>query len=398
MTMTMVMMMTTTMLVIMRTMMTTTPTMTMTPTLTMTMIGFQTDTGISGHSGEVLERELEKWVPDGGLDDEDGLHEFGGSRAGQQRQWDQFEANERLFGVTTDFKEEIYTTKLDKNSEEYRRREKEAARLAREIENVRGAIVDLWWCYSLIVAFSHALLFPYSHPRILALSRRRRYSRTYPFPLLQSSSSNLHIAEERGKIVDDSQLDEEDRYGAVIRKPGAYIPPALRKAESAKATTTGNPRTSAESVEKSGAGAPPSTKKGWAATVRSTESSAATPAAASSTDKPSATATKAPTSMKPSTAPTTATTTTATTATAEIKKEEPTKSAATASTKKEVAPVKEATAATPTPTKPAETPMKKSTLNPNAPAFSFNIGAAEFKPTFTVVGFFWRGGVLLTLF
>lgn len=37
--------------------------------------------------------------------------------------------------------------------------------------------------------------------------------------------------EERGLIVDDSGMDEEDRYGAVVRdvNPNKYTPPALRK-------------------------------------------------------------------------------------------------------------------------------------------------------------------------
>ena len=80
------------------------------------------------------ERNLERWLPDGGtelltLDS----NRTGGSGGGA---WDQFATNEKLFGVTTDFDEEIYTTKLDKNSEAYKRREKEAARLAQQIEKV----------------------------------------------------------------------------------------------------------------------------------------------------------------------------------------------------------------------------------------------------------------------
>lgn len=37
------------------------------------------------------------------------------------------------------------------------------------------------------------------------------------------------MAEERGEVVDDSGMDEEDRYGAVIRSSGAYVPPGARK-------------------------------------------------------------------------------------------------------------------------------------------------------------------------
>lgn len=37
--------------------------------------------------------------------------------------------------------------------------------------------------------------------------------------------------EERGLQIDDSGMDEEDRYGAVVRdaNPNKYMPPALRK-------------------------------------------------------------------------------------------------------------------------------------------------------------------------
>lgn len=40
------------------------------------------------------------------------------------------------------------------------------------------------------------------------------------------------MLEERGMTVDDSGLDEEDLYGAVVRdttNPNKYVPPALRK-------------------------------------------------------------------------------------------------------------------------------------------------------------------------
>jgi hypothetical protein len=32
-----------------------------------------------------------------------------------------------------------------------------------------------------------------------------------------SAMSNIHLLEERGMAIDDSQMDEEDRYGAVVR-------------------------------------------------------------------------------------------------------------------------------------------------------------------------------------
>ena len=51
--------------------------------------------------------------------------------------WDQFDANERLFGITGSFddilNEEIYTTVLDRTSSTYKSREAEAERIEREI-------------------------------------------------------------------------------------------------------------------------------------------------------------------------------------------------------------------------------------------------------------------------
>ncbi len=48
--------------------------------------------------------------------------------------WDQFAENERLFGATTDYHEEIYTTAIDKNHPQYKQRLAEADKKAREIE------------------------------------------------------------------------------------------------------------------------------------------------------------------------------------------------------------------------------------------------------------------------
>lgn len=49
------------------------------------------------------------------------------------RGWDQFEANETLFGVKSTFNEDLYTTKLDRGPQ-MRELEREALRIAREIE------------------------------------------------------------------------------------------------------------------------------------------------------------------------------------------------------------------------------------------------------------------------
>lgn len=50
------------------------------------------------------------------------------------RPWDQFAENERLFGVKTDYDENIYTTPLDKSHPQYKQRIANAEITAREIE------------------------------------------------------------------------------------------------------------------------------------------------------------------------------------------------------------------------------------------------------------------------
>ncbi|PIA19058.1 hypothetical protein COEREDRAFT_90946 [Coemansia reversa NRRL 1564] len=148
---------------------------------------FRTDSDISGDGKQAAARELHRWIPDEGegLDAlENGLETASGTGKG----WDQFATNERLFGLTTDFDEEIYTTKLDRNRSDFKEREREAIRIAQEIQSA---------------------------------------------PFL-----NSHVAEERHELAADGgdTMDEEDRYGAVLRPsgaPGKYVPPYLRsKADS----------------------------------------------------------------------------------------------------------------------------------------------------------------------
>lgn len=59
-----------------------------------------------------------------------------------QRNWDQFEANEALFGVKSTFDEELYTTKLEKGPQ-MKELEKEAWRIAREIEGEKTQDIHL---------------------------------------------------------------------------------------------------------------------------------------------------------------------------------------------------------------------------------------------------------------
>lgn len=148
---------------------------------------FRTDTDISrGFAGGM--KTLEKWEPaegEGSADDFTMMDDNG--TAG----WDQFATNESLYGVTTDFNMDNYTTVLDKSSPDYRRREAEAARIASEIEK-------------------------------------------------SSVSHNPHLLDERNIAVDDG-MDEEDKYSGVLRTPvpainqkacppsNKYVPPQVRK-------------------------------------------------------------------------------------------------------------------------------------------------------------------------
>ncbi|RVX17184.1 Polyadenylate-binding protein-interacting protein 4 [Vitis vinifera] len=84
------------------------------------------------------------------------------------RGWDQFEINKKLFGVNSTFDEEIYTTKLDRGPQT-RELEKEALRLAREIEG--------------------------------------------------EETHDLHLAEERGlHLHANFDIDEEARFSSVLRR------------------------------------------------------------------------------------------------------------------------------------------------------------------------------------
>lgn len=161
---------------------------------------FRTDADIS-KSKSIRERELQAWQPSGAgasSPPPTGMHPDGlgdeltfGPGSGANMSWDQFAANEQMFGVKTSFDEEVYTTKLDRTAADYKEKERKAQRIASEILN--GAI------------------------------------------------SNPHIAEERNIIVDDSGMNEEDKYGAVVRGQNAYIPPGARKQQSVPVPSATSP-------------------------------------------------------------------------------------------------------------------------------------------------------------
>ena len=113
---------------------------------------FRTDTEISRAAQPKRERELQAWRPDtsdavpqanaasNGTQGRGDEVTFG-PEAGNARVWDQFAANERLFGVTTQFDENVYTTKLDRTGKDFKEREKRAERIAAEITGVCPALL-----------------------------------------------------------------------------------------------------------------------------------------------------------------------------------------------------------------------------------------------------------------
>ncbi|KAG0251148.1 hypothetical protein BG011_007810 [Mortierella polycephala] len=231
--------------------------------------GFKTDTDIS-RSGDIRERDLKKWAPEehstfGGIEDD-----MADSHRNNNTTWDQFAVNEKLFGVKTDFDEELYTTKLDRTGADFKAREQHAIQIANEIQ--------------------------------------------------QSTSTNVHMREERGLAVDDSGLDEEDLYGAVVRDPlpasNKYTPPAKRRQqELSQQRRPSTPSQQQQQQQQQPSRAPPAP----ATPVQSVSTAQTTKAQA-----PTATATPATQPQKPATVEIPARVTdTATTAPASAKPAEP---------------------------------------------------------------------------
>ncbi|MCE3052245.1 Polyadenylate-binding protein-interacting protein 3 [Datura stramonium] len=124
-----------------------------------------TDSCISQSWHIEVERQLERWVPD---DDATECPELDNIFDGQwNRGLDQFEANERLFGVKSTFDEDLYTTRLERGPH-MSELEKEALTIAREIEG--------------------------------------------------EDTRDLHLAEERGiQLYENLEVDEETKFSAVVR-------------------------------------------------------------------------------------------------------------------------------------------------------------------------------------
>ncbi|KAF2461670.1 hypothetical protein BDY21DRAFT_92512 [Lineolata rhizophorae] len=153
---------------------------------------FRTDTEISSGLA-ARERNLEPWEDTGEGSIDMTLEDSG--KGG----WDQFEVNERKFGAKSTYREEYYTTSIDRSNPRYNDLAAKADKIAREIEG--------------------------------------------------STPMNEHIAEERGSNVpNDSSIDEEDKYSGVKREypplpsgqPNKYTPPA-RRAPTGQPTVPGAP-------------------------------------------------------------------------------------------------------------------------------------------------------------
>lgn len=74
---------------------------------------------------------MQPWVPDA-ADGVDGSLEA--TSTSSSMPWDQFAANEKLFGLKTDYDENIYTTAINKTHPQYRERMAAADKKAKEIE------------------------------------------------------------------------------------------------------------------------------------------------------------------------------------------------------------------------------------------------------------------------
>jgi len=101
---------------------------------------FQTDSSISGK--ELHERELVMWDGGGEIElDAEWMERAGKTGLDSSGKWDQFAANEDLFGVECKFDEELYTTKLNTSSMS-QDQIAHAARLAAEIEGTEDGNIQ----------------------------------------------------------------------------------------------------------------------------------------------------------------------------------------------------------------------------------------------------------------
>ena len=90
----------------------------------------------------------------GGFDHQGGDDVTFGPGASSSGQWDQFAANERLFGVRTHFDEDEYTTRLDRSAKDFKERERRAEQIAAEITGVCFFFSSKFILYILTICYS----------------------------------------------------------------------------------------------------------------------------------------------------------------------------------------------------------------------------------------------------
>ncbi|KAB8269932.1 hypothetical protein BDV30DRAFT_177399 [Aspergillus minisclerotigenes] len=214
--------------------------------------GFRTDVDISGNLA-MRERTLKRWEPSAETEVDLSL-ETTNTSAG----WDQFEANARLFGATSSYDENLYTTRIDRSDPTYKQKEAEAARIAREIET--------------------------------------------------TDVDNAHMREERGLTVPGDGGDEEDKYSGVRRdernfpplvsgQPNKYTPPARRQAAAQAAPAPSSSASAVKQVPKDttpSTAAPPKDNTASQPAPSATAASAAPDADKSASAKPPSATSAAP--------------------------------------------------------------------------------------------------------
>lgn len=100
--------------------------------------GFKTDSGISAKGSVQISnnRELERWqVEPNDSANYSLLISSTNSNSSINEKWNQFQANQKLFGIQTSFDETQYTTVINKDDPEYEKRRQQAENIAREIES-----------------------------------------------------------------------------------------------------------------------------------------------------------------------------------------------------------------------------------------------------------------------
>ncbi|GKY91221.1 hypothetical protein MPSEU_000094700 [Mayamaea pseudoterrestris] len=225
-----------------------------------------------------------------------------GPLQGNIGRWDQFEANKALFNVDATYDESLYTTSLDKSKIDAQQL-KTAEKLAKEIES--------------------------------------------------QTTTNIHMAEERGFMV-ETDYDEEDLYSGVIKSTDGKLNKKLQT-QNKRATTALPPK-----MNYAAAAAKQTMPPGFNATGSGKPPQTPTRGAASESEKPTSPQASNLVNL----------------------------SAASDATVTETVPVQglgESKSATETKDDDnISKPVSKLKLNPNAKEFSLSVGAKPFTPNFTL--------------